>query len=502
MAKSFKLAGNLRHIRKAVETVTSGEEGLRRVALVALLYLIASVQALSPLDDPDMWWRFRTGQWIVEHRSVPMQDYFSSFAMGKPWIEYSWLADLLIYAAYALFDLPGVVYFIVAMALVVTFLAHRLVRSSGLPLVAEIAVVAAAVAAMKPLMTPRPWLFTIVLFAIELLIIDRVRRSGKSQLLWFLPPLFFLWANLHIQFVYGLAVVGLLLAEAVLVALFRRYAVRIEAPALSMRHLLLVFLACGGVTFLTPYHYVLYKQILEYIDQTSVFLNISELHPMFFRSADSWLVLMLTLATAFLLGSRRGWLPFPTLMFLAGTFLAFRARRDAWFLGLTAIWVIGDCSRILWPGRSFVFTKTQIAASTVAVGVTLFLLSYARGMSTSTLRAIVEEKFPVRAANFVNASRFPGPLFNDYDWGGFLLWSLQRLPVAIDGRLNLYGADRLERSLDTWDGRSGWESDPDLLRANLVIANKGRVLTSLLRYHPRFKVAYEDNIAVVFVAVR
>lgn len=488
-------------MQKLTEALTTSEQSFRRIALVVLLYLIPSVQAMSPVDDPDMWWRFRTGQWIVENHSVPLEDYFSTYAMGKTWIEYSWLFELLIYAAYALFNLPGVVYFVAGMALLITFVGHQLVRRVGLPLPAEVALVGAAVGAIKPLMTPRPWLFTIVLFSIELLIIDRVRHSGKLQLLWALPLLFAIWANLHIQFVYGLGVLGLLLAEAVFVPAFERAGVAIQAPALPPGRLMLVFLACIAATFLTPYHYLLYKQILEYIGQTGVFQNISELHPMYFRSPDSWLVLMLTIATAFILGWRRNWLPFPMLLFLTGAGLAFRARRDAWFLVFAAIWVIGDCGRVLWPGRSFTFSRAQVAVCTVAVAATLFLVSIARQISAPSLQENVEQKFPVRAVSFVNAHQLPGPLFNDYDWGGFLLWGLARLPVAIDGRLNLFGEDQLERSLNTWDGRPGWNSDPDLAKAKLVIANKQRMLGLLLRSDPRFKIVYEDSIAVVFVAL-
>ena len=170
-------------------------------------------------------------------------------------------------------------------------------------------------------------------------------------------------------------------------------------------------------------------------------------------------------------------------------------------LVLTAIWVIGDGARALWPARSFAFSKAQIAVSAVAVAATLFLVNIARQFSVANL-SFVEQKFPVRAVNFVNVNQLPGPLFNDYDWGGFLLWGLARLPVAINRRLNLFGEDQLERSLNTWDGRPGWNSDPDITGAKLVIANKQRMLVSLLRYNPRFKIVYEDDVAVVFVALK
>ncbi len=476
------------------------EKSVCNTALLSLLYLIPSVQAVLPLDDPDMWWRLRTGQWIAENHSVPIRDVFSTYAMGRQWIEYSWLFSLVLYVVHTLFSLPGVVYFIVALALMITFTAHQLVRSGGLPLTAEVALVAAAMGALTPLMRPRPWLFTIIFFAVELLIIGRVRRSGTDRLLWVMPVLFAIWANLHIQFVYGLAALGLLLVESLLVISFHGFGGKIEIPSLSPIRLMIVLFACIAATFLTPYGYLLYQQTFEYIFDSGAFLHISELHPMLFRSLDNWLVLFLALSTAFTLGWRQKWLPFPILLFFMGTFLAFRARRDVWVLALTAIWVIGESGLGFRHARSLHFTKGQIAMSAVAVATALFCVTFVREISEANLQATVERQFPVQAVNYVNINRFTGPVFNDYDWGGFLLWGLRGLPVSVDGRFNLYGDERVARLMNTWEGRSGWESDPDLLRAKLVIADKGRVLASLLRTHPRYKLVYEDKRAAVFIA--
>jgi hypothetical protein len=49
-----------------------------------------------------------------------------------------------------------------------------------------------------------------------------------------------------------------------------------------------------------------------------------------------------------------------------------------------------------------------------------------------------------------------------------------------------------------WKGKPGWESDPDLAAANLVITPSDAAIASLLRFDPRFQVAYEDVQAVVF----
>ena len=73
------------------------ELNFRRALLLLVPYSIPPAVAMLPITDPDIWWRLRTGQWIVERNSVPVTDVFSAFSMGKPWIEYSWLFEVLVY---------------------------------------------------------------------------------------------------------------------------------------------------------------------------------------------------------------------------------------------------------------------------------------------------------------------------------------------------------------------------------------------------------------------
>lgn len=473
---------------------------VRLLILLTLLYLILPAQALLPIDDPDIWWRFRLGEWIVQHHAVPFVDYYSAYDAGKPWIEYSWLFALLMYWLHAHFGLVAITYFIVAMAIAISAVVYQLMRKSGLPVFAEVAFAGFALASMKSLMTPRPWLVTILFFAIELLIIERSRRLGRDWLLWWLPLLFVIWANFHIQFVYGLAVIFVLALEVPLTALFKKWGWSIDGLR-PPRGIFLIAAACAGATLITPYHVLLYSQILDYIGgQTGIFQNIVELHPMFFRSPGDWLVLFLALSGAFALGWRRKWLPYPTLIFIMAAFWAFRARRDVWALVLVSVYVIAETARAFCSVSERELTWRLTVSAAVAVIAILLGLGSLRDITETHLQAVVKSIYPVKAVAYVRQHRLPGPLFNDYDWGGFLLWSLPELPVVMDGRVNLYGDEKFERSLNTWSGGKGWETDPDLLRSKLIIAKSDRQLTNLLRASAKYRVAYEDQVAVVFVA--
>ena len=75
------------------------------------------------------------------------------------------------------------------------------------------------------------------------------------------------------------------------------------------------------------------------------------------------------------------------------------------------------------------------------------------------LHVQLAEGLPVRAVEVVKERGWSGPLYNDFEWGGYLIWKL-RIPVVIDGRAALYGDERINRSIATWGGQPDWASIP------------------------------------------
>src|SRR5215813_11223251 len=187
-------------------SLENSEKSLRRLVILVLLYCIPASQAMVPFIDPDIWWHFRTGQWIFSHGQVPVTDPFSTYGMGKPWVAYSWLFEILVYALFTKLGLMGILVFTVSMSLLITLVLHGALPRAGLPFLVEVLSVAVALGAMSRLISPRSWLFSILFFTVELFILFHVRRTDRFAPLLALPPLFVLWANLHMQFVYGLAV--------------------------------------------------------------------------------------------------------------------------------------------------------------------------------------------------------------------------------------------------------------------------------------------------------
>jgi hypothetical protein len=460
------------------------------------VFLLTGVLALpvlatvKPVADWDVWWHLRTGQWIVDHGQVTTNDPFSAYGADRPWVAYSWLFEVLIYQLYQWLGLAGIIVYRVLMSVAVVVAFQRLVSRVEPRFLVSTVLSAVAAFAVFPLLNERPWLFTILFTTLTLDVLLDLRAGRRCWTFWALPFVYVLWANLHIQFVYGFLLFGI----AAIAPLLDR------SPAPSWRRLVALGFVCALATLVNPYHIHLYEVVIEYATQPGPYQVIDEIMAPSFRQSADWVLLGLVLATAFALGRKKDLSSFDVLFFIFTTVFWLRAQRDLWLVVLPALVYlpllipaeIGKSSSIV-PPRGL-----RLIAAGLALLLALFL-GAARGLTEEHLRQEEVKRFPARAAEVVNELGCEGPLYNHFNWGGYLIWKVQRLPVSMDGRCNLHGEERLTRSLNTWAGHQGWDSDPELAAARVVVAQASFALTSLLRRDPRFKVVYEDDRAVVFV---
>ncbi len=62
------------------------------------------------------------------------------------------------------------------------------------------------------------------------------------------------------------------------------------------------------------------------------------------------------------------------------------------------------------------------------------------------------QKVPVQATAWIKENQPQGPIFNSYNWGGYLTWQLRDYPVFIDGRADLYGNEIIQEWLEISEG--------------------------------------------------
>jgi hypothetical protein len=107
-------------------------------------------------------------------------------------------------------------------------------------------------------------------------------------------------------------------------------------------------------------------------------------------------------------------------------------------------------------------------------------------------------EFPVNAVNFLRSNPVRGPLYNNLTWGGFLIWYMPTYPVAVDGRNDLYG-DTLDKLFyETESGTPSYTANAYLNESGVVLLDRTVPLADRLRSDTRFKLIFEDGMAVVY----
>ena len=484
----------------------SPRDGVVRGLILALLVAtpaIVPLLAAVPVRDPDVWWHLATGRWIHENGAVPFVDPFASGVADAPWAAYSWTYELFVYGAHALFGLEGLFAYSVLISLAIAAALYHLVRGLEPRFVPAVVLTTLALVATWAHQGARSFLLSAFMFTVVLDVLWSVRRGCDPRRLLVLVPLFALWGNLHIQFVYGLALLGIASTEAVFDA------------ATAERHggsrngfppgwTLGVTAAAVLATLATPYTWRLYAMLPDLAGQPAMWTYVSELQAPTFRSLPEWAFLGLALAAPFALGKREELRPFPVLLLAMGVLLAFRATRDTWVLSIAAVSVIAHVTGL----SDWRLDRDPVRPSPATVLLTTVLLLFGafkyRSATGRDLERVVADVFPVEAAAFVaDALDEVGPgvlcrLYNHMDWGGYLLWSVPGCAVSMDGRILTFGEDSLGRSMRVWSGADGWDTDPVLLDSDLIVARRTDRLTRMLHADPRFSVVHDDDVATVF----
>lgn len=477
----------------------------RWVQLFALTAFIAAI-GINALKlkycviDYDIWWHLKVGDWIVDHFAVPHTGILSRTAADRPWVAYSWGYEVLLSRSYAWFGLVGLGVFGTLLTIGVAFSIYWMLRRiSGRFWLAGILAAFVCGAFLFNGM-PRPVFFSMMLYCVTLALLFEAQRTGQVQLLYWVPPLLLLWANLHIQFIYGLFAVGLFVGVNLLQAFLQHFKLApsfLKSGALPVKPLLGISAFCLLATIIGPNFYHPYLAVLAYTKAKFTYKIIMELQPLSFRGFSNFVELFLAAAGFYAAGWQKKIDPFKLILLLVASVVAFRTMRDGWFLCISAAACIAD-----FPAPEAVRERAEswgeLAMAAGALVVILWIAAPAVNFDQRNLDRAISADYPVNAINFLRSQPFFGPLYNNLNWGGFLMWYLPELPVSIDGRNDLYGDEIDEVFYYSESAFPSYRTDPYLNEARLVVLDSKLPLAKILSIDSRFRLVYRDDIATVY----
>ena len=478
---------------------------LRILQLVALTGGLAFVGGYSfyiklCVIDNDIWWHLKVGDWIVEHLAVPHTGILSRTAATRPWVAYSWGYEVLMSFAYKWLGLLGIGLYGTVLTIAVAYSVYWMLRYVSGRFWISLTMAGIACSAFLFNGMPRPVFFSMVLFCVTLALLIEAIREGKVQRLYWLPLIFVLWANLHIQFIYGLFLVGLLLVTVAAQKLVTRWNFASEMilpTALEPLPIAGIFAACVVATLIGPNFYHPYIAVFEYSKAKFAYAAIIELQPLSFRGISHYVELLLAGFGFFAVGWRKKIDLFKLTMMTICSVVAFRTMRDAWFVVIPAAACIVD-----FPApeseRDPAENWMQNFGVAAAVAVLLLIIAPQTKFTERELDRAISNLYPVNAVNFLRRNPQPGPLYNNLGWGGFLIWYMPDYPVAIDGRNDLYGDEIDQVFYASENADTGYKTDPYLNESGVVLLDASLPLAKVLTIDPRFRLIYQDAQSVVY----
>jgi hypothetical protein len=372
----------------------------------------------------------------------------------------------------------------------------------------------------------RPQMVSFLLAGLVLFLLEKYKREGRRWIYAF-PLVTLLWVNVH----GGYAIAFMLLGVYIVGETFNRLTSHSDDPVLSWRQigtLLLLGFVAFAVVVINPHGWQMWLYPFRTVGIGALRDFIQEWRSPDFHLSLTWAFLAMLLLSLAALGRsprRADWTDLAMLGLWSCASLF--AARNIGLYGLLVIPALARYADAAWgqylPGerkgnsREFKGTKgTQEIPSVPSVPTSSFsstrlnwVLLGLVGVAALVKIGVVlvpqaaikaeQDSLPARAVQFIQEDKPAGPLFNSYNWGGYLIFKLwPEYPVYIDGRTDLYDDVFIRRYLNVVAGGEGWQQTLDEDGINLVLIESDSTLAKFLGRDPAWSILYQDEMATIF----
>ena len=460
------------------------------------VFLIGTILAIGGsrlFGDADPATHVATGSWILANQQVPRTDPFSATHPGS-WFAHEWLADVLFARLHDAAGWDGLVVLsalLVATAHVLLF--RHLVRRGDDVLLAFVATVLAAAASSSHWLA-RPHLIGALILVIWVRVLDGVGRCRiRPAMLFALPPLALVWANMHGGFLVGLGVLAIWAISASL-----------PLPArpcgASPRSWWLALAGSSAATLVNPYGPALHAHLLAFfaVPRARLRAIVEFAPPSLSDRAGIAVYLFLLIALIGIAAGTRAFIlarratprpgpvpppggpsdpathplqPAPLLAFAAAAVAALTSVRHIEIAAIFGALVLSEggsawlrlrlitADRAAWEAwhryetrhGGFVFALAVLAA------VALTWTSLLPPSGFDPLRFPVREVAALRRAGISPA----GPVLAPDWWGGYLILEWPGARVFVDGRSDMYGDAFMENYARIYSAAPDWPARLD-----------------------------------------
>jgi hypothetical protein len=469
-----------------------------------LLFLLVFAAAMAAgwrtlNNDGDLPRHLLMGRVIVESHSIPRQEMFSYIYEGRPFVAHEWLAGVIYYLSYEALGLKGVVLLTALLIASAFFVLYSALSSEFEERFLMLILILWGVANTYPFWVARPLLFSIFFLAVWLVLTDRISRGRKVNF-WILPGLMILWGNIHAEFVAGFLVLLAYMAGWFWDYFFNRE----NLDQQVIKKLAGTFAFSLIASLINPFGWNTWKTILNYQGNKYLMSTILETKPPDFSNPSFLVELLLIVASILIFSLKKGSVRSGQAFLIAGfTVLAMTSGRNIHLYGVVAPFVlVGPVIEIVnWDflkrsSSAIARIEKQLKgfvwpAATVLISLVLLISGRLGG------DYFIDPKlFPVDAVHWLENNPQSGHMFNNFIWGGYIVWRLwPEQKDFIDSQTD-YTGEATKSYLTVDKLEVGWQDVLLQHDVKWVIMPTGSAL-SLELVNEGWRILYKDSTAII-----
>ncbi|MGB3017855.1 MAG: hypothetical protein WBC65_08615 [Ignavibacteria bacterium] len=169
--------------------------------------------------DDDVFWHLATGRYIVETGHVPSVDIFGFVTQGQQWMPFEWGWDVLTYALYNIGGYTALSILRTVIFVLIFWILYVILKKFKVSTFLTVLFFIILAFGIMDRLTPRPHVISMLFFAVLLYIFFDFRyfRRGTGKLIYFLPLVFLIWANMHMGILAGLFLFGIYITSEIFI---------------------------------------------------------------------------------------------------------------------------------------------------------------------------------------------------------------------------------------------------------------------------------------------
>jgi hypothetical protein len=450
--------------------------------------------------DGDLPRHLATGRLILETGHVPMVEPFVYPYLGEPYVPHEWLFGVICFIVYKYLGLTGIVLgsaFVIAATF--TILYNHLSKKTGLYLPLFLLVIWGALASSLHWIT-RPHLFTMLFLAIWLVWMDQLKSGGPLRL-WKFLILMLLWCNLHAEFIMGILITIAFIVGWLLETLMESQK---ADPAIGKR-MLIVLAASIPATLVNPAGYLPWMRVFRYLGNDYLMSSISETNSPNFQRPEFLVLLALIIFSIILLARNTRKITWVDSLLLAGaTMLTLTSARSVHLYGIIAPFSLSgallDLKSIPLVARFegvLIRVDRQLRiyfATTLVLLISLAVLLLGR---MGNFYQFDPSIFPVRATEWLKDQPQTGNVFNEFDWGGYLVFNGKPGQLVFLDSMSDHSGDLTRAYEQAITPGGDWQPIFDRYQIQWAIIPRSSILSLALQQAPGWHVIYLDDTAII-----